>query len=167
MGPIVIDSIHEPWYSSFRREVGEMLAKKQPLPPLPKYRDALPGEESIGPMVIETAHEPWFQSLISAWRSFQEEKKLPPLRLTARPIRVKSIWGAYDNKKVGVGSSLAMHVTVVALLFTVFAPAELEQVSTGSVTLIIPVDITPYLADIKLLSPKSGDTGGGDICQGR
>ncbi len=161
LGALVLESIHEPWFRSLKEQVGELMAKQQPLPPLPRYRDREPGEESLGPLVIETAHDPWFRSLSSTWRSLQEEKKLPPMKLTARPVRVKSIWGAYDYKKTGIGSSFGVHVIVVALMFTVFAPSGPVEPSTGSVTLVIPVDITPFLADIKLFSPKSGDTGGG------
>ncbi len=161
LGPRVLESIHVPWYGSLKQQVGELMEKKQPLPPLPKYRDPEPGEATMGPLVIEAAHDPWFKTLPATWRTIQEEKKLPPMKLTARPVRVKSIWGAYDNKKAGVGSSFAFHVVVVALMFTVFAPAEFKEPSLGSVTLVIPVDITPFLADIRMLTPKSGDTGGG------
>ena len=158
---MIVESIHEPWYRSFKRELAERLSKQPVLPPLPTYRELLPGEKDVGPKVIPSAHEPWFQSLRDTLATLSEQKKLPPLKLTARPIRVKNIWGAYDHKKEGVGSSLAVHIIVVALMFTVFAPSEIQEASTGSVTLVIPVDISPYLADIKLMTPKSGDTGGG------
>ena len=156
---MTVDSIHEPWFSSFKREVVEMFSAKPAASPLPSYRPPLPGEEDLGPKVLDTAHEAWFQSLRHTWKTLRELKKLPPLRLTARPIRVKNIWGAYDYKKPGIGSSSAAHVVVVALMFTVFAPSDIQQAARGSVSLIIPVDVSPYLADIKMLAP--GDTGGG------
>ncbi len=158
---MIVESIHEPWYGSFKRELAERLSKQPVLPPLPTYRELLPGEKDVGPKVIPSAHEPWFKSLRDSLATFSEQKKLPPLKLTARPICVKNIWGSYDHKKEGVGSSFAVHIIVVALMFTVFAPSEIQEASTGSVTLVIPVDISPYLADIKLMTPKSGDTGGG------
>ncbi len=158
---MIVESIHEPWYGSFKRELTERLSKQPVLPPLPTYRPLQPGEKDVGPKVIASAHEPWFHSLRGTLQTLSEQKKLPPLKLTARPIRVKNIWGAYDHKKEGIGSSFAVHVIIVALMFTVFAPAEIQEAGAGSVTLVIPVDITPYLADIKLMTPKSGDTGGG------
>lgn len=158
---MIVESIHEPWYGSFKRELAERLSKQPVLPPLPTYRELLPGEKDVGPKVIPSAHEPWFKSLCDILATLSEQKKLPPLKLTARPICVKNIWGSYDHKKEGVGSSFAVHIIVVALMFTVFAPSEIQEASTGSVTLVIPVDISPYLADIKLMTPKSGDTGGG------
>ncbi|MYA80698.1 MAG: hypothetical protein F4X39_09270, partial [Acidobacteriia bacterium] len=143
---MTVDSIHEPWFSSFKREVVEMFSAKPAASPLPSYRPPLPGEEDLGPKVLDTAHEAWFQSLRHTWKTLRELKKLPPLRLTARPIRVKNIWGAYDYKKPGIGSSSAAHVVVVALMFTVFAPSDIQQAARGSVSLIIPVDVSPYLA---------------------
>ena len=163
LGSIILDSIYEPWYVSFKRQIVELLSKKEQLPPLPTFRPPQEGEEELGPKVLESVQTPWFRSLVDQIRSIAKEKKLPPLRLSSRPVRVKSIWGAYDNKKQGVMSSVAVHVTVVVLMFTVFAAPAIQDSLRGSVTLVIPVDISPYLNDIKLLGPsnKSGRGGGG------
>ena len=53
LGPRVLESIHVPWYGSLRQQVGELMEKKEPLPPLPKYRDPEPGERGMGPLVID------------------------------------------------------------------------------------------------------------------
>ena len=158
---MLVESIHEPWYVSFKRQVAELLSKKEELPPLPTYRPLEEGEDDLAPRVIESVHAPWFQTLKRNLQSLAEQRRLPALRLTSRPVRVRSIWGAYDNKQKGVLSSFAVHVTVVVLLFTVFAAPVVQESLRGSVTLVIPVDISPYLADIKLLARKSGRSGGG------
>ena len=159
---MLVDSIYEPWYVSFKRQVVELFSTKEKLPPLPIFRPPQEGEEDFGPKVLESIQEPWFLTLKRNLRQIAEEKKLPPLRLSSRPVRVRSIWGAYDHKKRGVLWSFAVHVTVVTLLFTVFAAPAIQDSLRGSVTLIIPIDISPYLADIKMLAlGKSGGGGGG------
>ena len=161
LGSLLIDSIYEPWYVSFRRQVTELFSKKEELPPLPTFRPHQEGDEELGPKILESVHEPWFRTLKHNLQTIVQERKLPPLRLTSRPVRVKSIWGAYDNKQKGVLSSFAVHVTIVVLLFTVFAAPVIQDSLKGSVTLIVPVDISPYLADIKMFAPNSGKSGGG------
>ena len=44
--------------------------------------------------------ESLFQSLKNNLRDVLFPEKLPPLKLTSRPVAVRSIWGAYDNRKV-------------------------------------------------------------------
>jgi protein TonB len=41
-------------------------------------------------------------------------EKLPPLQLSSKPIKVRSIWGSYDYKQEGAGVSLAVHVLMIA-----------------------------------------------------
>ena len=109
-------------------------------------------------MVLASVHEPWYRSLVASLRSSAEEKKLPPLKLTARPVAVKSIWGAYDNKKSGVSSSLIAHCAFVTAVFLLSATPVIQNALKGSVTLVIPVDISAY---VKLNMPAEGKAGGG------
>ena len=43
-------------------------------------------------------------------------EKLPPLKLTSRPVPVRSIWGAYDNRKFARTSSVVVHAGLIAAL---------------------------------------------------
>jgi TonB family protein len=159
---LLVDSAFEPWFVSFKRQVRDLIQGNDKLPPPPQYRPAYEGEDTLGPLVIHSVHRPWYKTLQLSVRDLSEEKKLPPLRLTSKPVRVKSIWGAYDNKQKGVLSSLSTHVAVVALVFGLSASQTVhEMVSTGSVTLIIPVDISPYMLDLKMKTPNEGKSGGG------
>jgi len=155
----LVDSLHVPWWKSFAEEVGSVFRPQEKLPPPPKYRDPLPGEESLD-FGANTVRGSWFQNLAEYFRLSEEEKKLPKFEGTSQPVAVKSIWGAYDNRKQGFPWSVATHVLAVVLIFTVFrsAPADLKA---GSVTLLIPVDMNPYLMEIAKLQGKSRDPGGG------
>ena len=57
-------------------------------------------------------------------------------------------------------ATVALHVLAVVLIFTVFRGAPVAAKS-GSVTLIIPVDLNPYLAQLQLPKNNAGDSGGG------
>jgi TonB family protein len=160
LGPICIASLHESWFQSLKQQVAELFQKEPNRPPLPQYRPAAEGEDTLGPMIIESVQEPWFESLGRQLREIGKDKKQPPLHLTSKPVAIKSIWGLYDYKQKGVSTSAIVHVIVVALMFTVFSGPPLEIAKGQSVTLIIPVDVTPYLANLQLKGPAK-DTGGG------
>ncbi|MBI1357162.1 MAG: TonB family protein [Acidobacteria bacterium] len=86
---------------------------------------------------------------------------MPPFQPTAAPVQVKPIWGAYGNRAKALPISLLAHLLVIVLITTVFRAAPVEAKS-GSVTLIIPVDINPYLAQLQIKpKAKAGDSGGG------
>ncbi len=155
----LIESVHRPWWTTFGEEIGELFHPTK-LPPPPQYRPAAPGELTLGPMVVETLQEPWFRSLPRFFRVSKEQQSLPPLELTSKPVNVKSIWGAYDNRKQGGWTSAAIHALVILAIFGFRTGG--PPVSTGTVTLIIPVDISPYLAQLRV-KPKApaGDSGGG------
>ena len=160
LGQINVDSLHESWFWSFKQQVGDLFKKQPNLPPLPQYRPAEEGEDVMGSMTIESVQEPWFHSLVRQIREYGQEKKQPPLKLTSKPVAVKSIWGAYDYKQKGVSSSAAVHVLAIFLLFFGFTTAPVDQ-AYGSVTLIIPIDITPFLANLQLQGPDDSTGGGG------
>ncbi len=161
IGLMTVDSIYEPWYKSFARQVGELFQPQPPKAPLPKYRPARPGELDLTSGEVPSLHKPWFGSLIDYFKTASEEKKQPPLKVTSKPVPVKSIWGLYDFKQKGVGVSAAAHVLVVALAFGLSAGETMEMTPTDSITLVIPVDISPYLAQLQIQNAPSRDSGGG------
>ncbi len=114
-----------------------------------------PGEFELAPLCIEASGEPWYRSLA---RQFRRESPLPPLELTSQPIAVKPIWGAHDERGRGFLSSAAVHVAVVALLFTVVSSRRIEPAALGSVDLFVPIDVSQYVAALQ--SEHGGGSGG-------
>lgn len=159
LGSLVVESLHVPWWKSFAEEVGAVFRPEEKLPPLPEYRDPLPGEDSLN-LTLNTVSGSWYSNLAEYFRLSDQEKKLPEFHATSKPIAVKSIWGAYDNRKAGVPWSIVVHVLAVVLIFTVFRAHPME-LKTGSVTLLIPVDMNPYLMQLAKMQGKSRDSGGG------
>jgi TonB family protein len=109
------------------------------------------------------------QSLLSSlWSNLKDAffpEKLPPLRLTSRPVKVRDIWGESSYKKRSLTSTIVLHVMVVGGLvaLSLMGKKVVEQVRQ-TVTLVAP-DISDYQPP---LSPKPNDTiggggGGGDL----
>jgi TonB family protein len=162
IGSMMLESIYEPWYSSFARQVGELFQPQAPRPPLPKYRPAMPGEVDLGKsMELSSVHQPWYESLVAQLKSLSRDRNQPPLRVTSKPVAVKGIWGLYDFKLKGVSTSAAVHVIAVALAFGLSAGHEADALITDSIDLVIPVDISPYLAQLQFQNAPAGDSGGG------
>lgn len=201
----VIESIHEPWWKHFLREVGEMLdpprfpplpqypparpgelemgdpnvrslsrpwwlgiletvstiqaARK--LPPLPTFRSAQPGELDLPQLNLGTLAMPWWAGLLESFRLERELRNAPPLKLSSKPIKIKEIWGGYNNRRQSMAATACLHVLCVVAIFG-FDGGDPTALNRGSVTLIIPVDISPYLAQLQAPpKAKPGDSGGG------
>jgi len=106
--------------------------------------------------------EPWYKSLFQNIQDAINPPKLPPLEVTSKPVPVKDIWGLYGRKRESGLLSLAVHGTVVVLLFTVLSNKTVQVKMKEAVHLIAP-DLAPYIPDVK---PKQqvmqGGGGGGD-----
>ena len=161
LGSLTAPSIHEPWFVSLKKQIAELLTKQ---PPLPRYRGAPirrgDKEARLALMNLHALHEPWFVSLKRQIKAFQAEKQLPPLKVSSKPVPVKSIWGAYDYKQQGVSTSVAVHVVAVVLIFFTSSAVPVVTPRGSSIDLVMDFDISPYLADL-LKAPPGGKSGGG------
>ena len=201
-GPLVIESIHEPWWRHFLGEVADGLnpqkfgplpefppavpgepelgdanvyslsrpwwlgipetlvavSAERKLPPPPSFPAARPGELDLPPLNIKTLALPWWSGLHEAYRLDRELKNAPPLKLSSKPVRVKEIWGGFSHRREGMWITAIAHVLFVIGVFG-FQADDYVEANRGSVTLIIPVDISPYLAQLR--SPQKADESGG------
>src|SRR5690348_1660662 len=76
-------------------------------------------DDHLNHLLAPEVETPWFKSLAEGVREWIHPKPLPPLEVTSKPVAVKDIWGQYGRKKQSGAYSLAIHVAVVVLLFTV------------------------------------------------
>jgi periplasmic protein TonB len=119
-------------------------------------------DDHLARLYITTSSEPWYSSLIRNIRETIHPPVLPPLQVTSKPVAVKEIWGLYGRDKKSNAMSLAIHATVVVLLFTVASSKAVQQKAKEVMTLIQP-DIAPYIP--KMAEQKNqmqGGGGGGD-----
>ncbi len=108
---------------------------------------------------------------VSLWASLRDNvravffpEKLPPLRLTSRPVAVRDIWGEYNYKKQSASVSLVVHILLLAGLIglSIMGVKAVTEKPKETVTLIAP-DLDPQLP----ITPKKNQTmagggGGGD-----
>jgi len=113
-------------------------------------------EPELNLLMRENIEPPLWQSLFTNVREALFPKKLPPLQLTSRPVKVADIWGEYNYKKRSAGVSLAVHVAALAgFLALSYAGAKVVQ-QTQTVTLV-----APSVSDYMPISSKKNDTVGG------
>jgi protein TonB len=103
---------------------------------------------------------PWFRSLIKNIQELIHPPKLPPLEVTSKPVQVRDIWGLYGRDKRSGPMSLAIHATVVTLLFTVASSKTVQDKVKEFVPLIQP-DIAPYIPKAEPKKVAMGGGGGG------
>lgn len=124
--------------------------------------NAVEADVHLERLLAGSVEERWYKSLADSLRELINPPKLPPLELTSKPVAVKDIWGLYGAKKQSGVMSLAIHVTVVVLMFTVASSKAVQTKVKEAVHLIAP-DLAPYSP---ALPPKKqtmqGGGGGGD-----
>ena len=118
-------------------------------------------EDHLTHLLLPAAMQaPWYRTLARNLREAIRPAKLPPLRVTSRPVAVRDIWGLYGRQKKSWAMSLALQSAVVALLFTVFSTKAVQQ-KVGQLIPLIAPDVSPYQP--KPAAQKStGGGGGGD-----
>ena len=102
----------------------------------------------------------------SFWQNIREAlfpKKLPPLRVTSKPVPVKDIWSKDTQFTRVQALSVTLHVgllvlIIVPLLPEIFAPAT-TRANNMQVTQLD--NISPYLPRLKPAAKKAGGGGGG------
>jgi TonB family protein len=105
-----------------------------------------------------------FESLKENLRDVFFPEKLPPLKLTSRPVAVKSIWGDYDNRKVARTYSVLVHIGLIGALvaMSILGHKVYQQVKKEEVTVVAP-DISEYMPMTpKKMPALQGGGGGGD-----
>jgi TonB family protein len=91
-------------------------------------------------------------------------EKLPPLRLTSRPVAVRDIWGEYDYKKQSASVSLVVHILMLGglIALSVWGVKTVTEKPRETVTLIAPDDSAMLPITPKKPQTMGGGGGGGD-----
>ena len=110
-------------------------------------------------LLLEEQPSIW-QSLKNNLRDVFFPEKLPPLKLTSKPVKVRDIWGQSGNKKSAVTSSLLLHIGVIVgvVALTMVTKTVVQQVQKQQDVVLV----APELSDYQLpISKKANDTIGG------
>ncbi len=86
--------------------------------------------------------------------------KLPPLRVTSRPVKVRDIWSKDQNFGWTQAISLASHALLIAVLLVPIIQ-HVSPPTTEAKTKVDIIDISPYVAKLPAGKDKAGGGGGG------
>src|SRR5579871_2182955 len=108
-----------------------------------------PGADVHLQRLLAADEEPFFRTFLKDVKEFIRPPKLPPLEVTSKPVPVKDIWGFYGGQEKRAGlSSLAIHITVLGLLFLIGTNKAVQKAVMDQVQLIAP-DLAPYKPTVK------------------
>lgn len=130
--------------------------------PEPNNTPQFDPDEHLNHLLAPDVETPWFKSLIESVRDLIHPAVLPPLQVTSKPVAVKDIWGLYGRKKRSGAYSLAIHATVIVLLFTLASSKAVQQAAKDLTTTLIAPDLAPYTPKAGPQKPSGGGGGGGD-----
>ncbi len=90
-------------------------------------------------------------------------EKLPPLRLTSHPVRVKSIWSEYRYTKRSTTMTMLIHAMALSALIVVsiIGRKVVKEEARPVIALVAP-DISAYQPIVKQPDKMGGGGGGGD-----
>ena len=88
--------------------------------------------------------------------------KLPPLKVTSRPVKVKDIWSRDENFGRTQAISVGLHVLAILLLLLPILTNVMPQTTQANSKLgVMPLDISPYISKLPAGANKAGGGGGG------
>jgi TonB family protein len=112
-------------------------------------------------MVVEW--QPGYKVLWQNFRDLISPPKLPPLKVTSQPVKVKDIWS--KDKAFGPSQviALAVHIgiTVLALSPLLYSVVTKATGNPNANALVTPIDISEYQAKLPPGKDKAGGGGGG------
>jgi protein TonB len=125
--------------------------------PAPRKGPATDGAVPAG-MVVDL--EPGYLVFWHNLRDLISPPKLPPLKLTSKPVPVRPLWGKRKEFSLAQGISIGLHALVAILIIVPFARKIVQsQLKVQQVVLVD--DISPYLAKLPAGKDKAGGGGGG------
>ncbi len=150
----------QPWYRSFWANLKEFFQ------PARRLRvAAAPGQALYRAPRLGVEVQPWYRGFGATFLDLFRPRRLPPLKVTSKPVRVPEIWQvqlyARQSRRTTLISALA-HVTVILLVaFPFFREAVQAKPETVTVDMVSADDIAPYKLVLPPSTKKAGGGGGG------
>src|SRR3954469_6960818 len=116
------------------------------------------------PQLLRPKEPSLIESLVGNVRDVLFPEKLPPLKVTSRPVAVRDIWEKKDPKK-SAGASLAVHAAIIGLLIagSIFGGKVVQQIKTKDAVTLVAPDISEYIPMTKPGPASGGGGGGGEV----
>ena len=110
---------------------------------------------------MEVEWKPWYRMFWENLRDAIAPAKLPPLKVTSQPLKVRDIWSRDENLGRSQGLSLALHAVLAALMVVPIFHHVVQTTQANNKAEVITIDISPYLAQLPAGKDKAGGGGGG------
>ena len=118
-------------------------------------------DEHLGRLLLKE-DPPWYRTFFRNVKEAISPPKLPPLEVTSKPVAVKDIWGFYGGYKRRAGAySVLIHVSVVALMFTLATNRHVQDAVKQTAISLISPDLAPYIPQKPNEKQMGGGGGGG------
>lgn len=102
----------------------------------------------------------WFASFWENIRDTVAPRKLPPLKVTSKPIAVPEIWTPNKQFTKVQALSLAFHVLVIVLIILPLLPEFMSPPMQANAMNVTPLTASPFLEHLKMGNKKAGGGGG-------
>lgn len=109
---------------------------------------------------LEVEWKPWYRQFFENVRDLIAPPKLPPLKVTSKPVQVRDIWSKNPHASKANAISVFVHAAVVILLI-IGAHEAITTTQAAQTTEVVPLEISPYLAKLPAGKDKAGGGGGG------
>src|SRR5947209_476136 len=115
------------------------------------------GRQFMAPRIMSAEQPSLLCSLFENVRDLLFPQKLPPLKVTSRPVAVRDIWEKKDPKKAAA-ASLTVHGLMIGMIvaLTIFGAKKVTEKRVNVITLISPTLDAPLP-----ITPQKGPTMGG------
>ncbi len=152
--------VERTFWQSFRENVQYLFSKEPPLQTTvrPLTREELKGSALAE---FEEVERPWYVNLARNLKELIFPPKLPPLEVTAKPVQVKELFAPDPYRGRSAFVSLLVHIGLVALAFTVGSNKQVQQAVKNTISLVAPVEISPYMPELPPAPKTAGGGGGG------
>ena len=130
---------------------------------VPNFRNPMNNDVPF-PQLLRPKEPNLIASLVQNLKDALFPEKLPPLKLTSRPVAVRDIWEKKDRKQ-SAGTSLAVHSVVIGLLIagSIWGGKKVQQINKDKAVDLVAPDISEYMPMTKPGPTMGGGGGGGDL----
>ncbi len=110
---------------------------------------------------MEVEWKPWYRQFFENLGDAIAPPKLPPLKVTSKPVKVRDIWSKDEQFSRAQGLSLAVHALIATLLIVPLFQQVMPTSQASTRPEVITIDISPYMTQLPPGKDKAGGGGGG------
>ncbi len=125
------------------------------------FRPAPAAARRVGHSRMEVEWKPWYHTFWGNLRDAIRPPKLPPLKTTSQPVKVRDIWSKREGFTLAQTLSLAFHVALAVLILVPLYHHVVSTTEADTHPEVITIDISPYLPQLPPGKDKAGGGGGG------